>query len=207
MPLPDYRGRSIVNLMSSVVQGLGGARSPYPALASLPAAEVAGHRCVLLLVIDGLGYHWLNRESPQGPFVGHLRERLTSVFPSTTATAVTAFLTGDAPQQHGLTGWHMYLRELGAVVAVLPGRPRYGGPPIAEVTGLGAERLFGHVPVFDRVPAQSCIVAPARIAGSDFNRAHAGGARVRAYETVEDFFDLLAGAVEDRRGFRYVYGY
>ena len=29
-------------------------------------------------------------------------------------------MTGLAPQAHGLTGWHMYFREIGAVLAVLP---------------------------------------------------------------------------------------
>ncbi|MGD2084504.1 MAG: alkaline phosphatase family protein, partial [Chromatiales bacterium] len=207
MPVPDYRARSIVNLMSSLIRGLGGPESIYPPLPSLAPAEVADHRCVVLLVLDGLGYRYLLRESPEGPLAGHLRDRLTSVFPSTTATAVTTFLTGDAPQQHGLTGWHMYLRELGSVIAVLPGRPRFGGPPVAQAAGVGAGHLFGHVPVFDRIPVPSCVVAPARIAGSDFNRAHAGVAEVRAYETPNGFFDRLAAAVEDRRGFRYVYGY
>jgi hypothetical protein len=193
--------------MSSVVLGLGGSERIYPPLASLPAGEVAAHRCVVLVVIDGLGYLHLLREAPQGSLAGRLRDRLTSVFPSTTATAVTAFLTAQAPQQHGLTGWHMYLRELGSVIAVLPGRPRYGGPPVAEAAGIGAARLFGHVPVFDRIPARSCVVAPARIAGSDFNRAHTGAAEVHPFDTLEDFFPLLAEAVEDRRRFRYVYGY
>ena len=48
---------------------------------------------------------------------------LTSTSPTcttATATAITTFMTGLAPQQHGLTGWHVYLKELGCVTAVLP---------------------------------------------------------------------------------------
>ena len=212
MPLPDYGARSIVNLMGSVLEGLGGADSPYRPLDSLRPEEIAEHCCIVLMVIDGLIGEFRAGKAPGsvGAFLEEaagLRDRLTTVFPSTTATAVTTFLTGDAPQQHGLTGWHMYLRELGAVMAVLPGRARYGGPPIAETAGLGAERLFGHRPFVDRIREPACIVSPARIAGSDFNRAHAGGAEVRAYESLDGMLDRVAAAAGGDRGFRYVYAY
>ncbi len=56
---------------------------------------------------------------------------MASIFPATTATAVTTFLTGTAPQQHGITGWFMYLRE----PAALPYRPRRMQLSISQLTG------------------------------------------------------------------------
>jgi hypothetical protein len=53
---------------------------------------------------------------------------MTSVFPSTTASAITAFMTGLAPAQHGLTGWHMHLDEIDQTLAILPLTPRDGPP-------------------------------------------------------------------------------
>ena len=41
------------------------------------------------------------------------------MFPPTTAAAVTTLLTATAPQQHAVTGWFLYLRELGTVTAFL----------------------------------------------------------------------------------------
>ena len=38
---------------------------------------------------------------------------MTSVFPATTASAITTFATGLAPQQHAFTGWFMFLKEIG----------------------------------------------------------------------------------------------
>jgi hypothetical protein len=64
--------------------------------------------------------------------------------------AITSFLTGTAPRQHGVTGWHMYLRELGAVLAILPGRPRYGGMSFAQA-GVDVVKLLGHRPLFDQL--------------------------------------------------------
>ena len=132
MPVPDYKGGSIVNLMASLEIGLGGDPPRYPPCRLLDPVRVAARRQVLLLVIDGLGFNYLLGHAGAACLNRHVAGGLTSVFPSTTTTAVTTFLTGDAPQQHGLTGWHMYFQELGAVMAVLPGRPRFGGCALGE---------------------------------------------------------------------------
>ena len=122
---PDYAGRGIVNLMASFAAGLGADPGRYSELRALPASEVASHRQVVLIVIDGLGYDFLREHAEIAPTLNaHLRETMTSVFPATTAAAIGTYLTGVAPIEHGLTGWHMHLRELGAVLAVLPGRAR-----------------------------------------------------------------------------------
>ena len=91
--LPDYHGGSLVNLMSSIATALGGS-SPYPPLAALPPQAMAGARHLVLLVVDGLGFDYLS--SRDGALRSHLRGRLTSVFPSTTASAIPTFLTGLA---------------------------------------------------------------------------------------------------------------
>jgi hypothetical protein len=135
--LPDYGGGSLVNLMSSISTALGGG-SPYPPLAALPPASLAGARHLVLLVVDGLGHDFLSGRD--GALRRHLRGPLTSVFPSTTASAIPTFLTGLAPQQHGLTGWNMYFREIGAVVA----RCRSASAPAAMPCAMRGQlaRLF-----------------------------------------------------------------
>jgi predicted AlkP superfamily pyrophosphatase or phosphodiesterase len=121
LTLPDYHGGSLVNLMSSLTTALGG-NSSYAPLAALPPQALADARHVVLLVADGLGHDFLiGRDSA---LRRHLHSPLTSVFPSTTASAIPTFLTGLAPQQHGLTGWHMYFREIGAIAAPLRKGPR-----------------------------------------------------------------------------------
>lgn len=203
--LPDYAGGSIVNLMASLQTGLGGGAHAYRALRLLPAETVAAHRQVLLWVIDGLGLNYL-RAHPQATCLNsHLRGGMTSVYPPTTASAITTFLTGDAPQQHGLTGWHMYFRELGSVLAVLPGRARYGGVNLGDA-GIDAGALFGHTAFADRIGIEAWSLAPAFIAASDFNRCHQGRAQVLAYTTLDE---LIAQAVallkSDARKFIYAY--
>lgn len=186
--LPDYRGGSLVNLMSSIATALGGS-SAYPPLTLLPPEALAGARHLLLLVIDGLGHDYLlGRE---GALRRHLRGKLTSVFPSTTASAIPTFLTGLAPQQHGLTGWNMYFREIGAIVAPLPFRVRTGRHALREA-GVTPASLFGLAPLFDRLPLPCHVVSPRNIIHSDFNVALSGRAQRHGYESLDEMFAALA---------------
>ena len=204
--LPDYHGGSIVNLMSSLIQGLGGKATPYASLGCLPPEEIRGYRRVVLIVIDGLGDLLLESLAPDSCLASLRRCGLTSVFPSTTTSAVTTFLTGLAPQQHGLTGWFMYFRELGAVMSALPGKPRYGGLPLGKA-GVDVGRFYGHRPVFDLIPADCRVLAPRMIAHSDFNLTHLGKARLAPHDGLEDFFGLLAEGRSTAQRSEFVYAY
>ena len=128
---PDYDGGSIVNLLSSVVHALGGA-SPHPRLKVLDTRSFDGVSRTVCLLLDGVGYNQLGRFIAAGGggrfFSRHPCERITTVFPSTTAAAVTTFSTGATPAEHGVLSWHLHLHDLGLVGAVLPGRTLTGSP-------------------------------------------------------------------------------
>jgi hypothetical protein len=202
---PDYSGGGLVNLMASIIQARGGTSAYLPA-SVLPPADLADAAHLVLLVIDGLGDDWLRRQSPTGLLARHRLGALTTVFPATTAAAITTYLTGDAPAQHGLTGWFVWLRELGAIMTVLPGRTRFGGSGYAAA-GVDVGALFDHRPIFERIATASSVIAPRHIIDSDFNRAHLGGARARGFRHLEGLFRETARAI--RRGpapaYHYVY--
>ncbi len=206
MPLPDYQGGSIVNLMTSLITGLGGETSYYPPLRRLEPSRLQSSKNLILLVIDGLGYDYLTRVGSGSTLHQYLKAGITSVFPSTTTTAITTFLTGVAPQQHGLTGWHTYFKELGCVTTVLPFRPRLGGSPLGE-TGVDAAALFDNVPVFDRIKVRSFVIAPARIINSSYNTVHSGTAERRAYTSLKQFFKTMASTVRECGDRKYIYAY
>ena len=86
--LPDYHGGGIVNLMSSLIQGLGGTATRYKPLACLPPEEIQAYRRVALIVVDGLGDDLLTTLAPNSCLASLRRGHLTSVFPSTTTSAV-----------------------------------------------------------------------------------------------------------------------
>jgi hypothetical protein len=204
---PDYRGGSILNLITTIAGALGAAKGPYPALLDPDFEQLLSRReRVVLIVVDGLGHCHLTRGYPGSSLCRHLRGALTSVFPSTTATAITAFLTGLAPAQHGITGWHMYLPEVGTVGAVLPLRTRAANRPLTAL-GLIPARFFDQPPLFDRLPVRSFVVSPGRIANSEFNRHHSGSAERRGYGSVEQLFDSILSCLRAVGDGRYIYAY
>ncbi len=205
MALPDYRDGSIVNLMSSIIQAADGVAPQYPALTHLDALDLREHRNMLLLVLDGLGYEFLMQRDA-GVLRRHLEGKLTSVFPSTTAAAITTYLTGDAPQQHAVTGWFMYFRELGAVMTVLRGSPRFGGVDFSH-SGIDAQRLFGHIPICNRLSVPTYMVTPRDIADSDFNIAHKGSAEVHSYASLSQMFAATATIIRSRAKRKFIYCY
>jgi predicted AlkP superfamily pyrophosphatase or phosphodiesterase len=203
LTLPDYDGGSLVNLMSSLASALGGS-SPYPPLDAWPPQALAGARHVVLLVVDGLGHDYLLGRD--GALRRHLRGHMTSVFPSTTASAIPTFLTGLAPQQHGLTGWNMYFREIGAVIAPLPFRVRTGRHALREA-GVTPATLFGLTPLFERLPLPCHVVSPKHIIHSDFNVALSGKATRHGYETLDEMAELIAGLLRSEAPRSYVHAY
>ena len=209
MRYPDYQGGSIVNLMQSLIHARGHRRpdaDPYPEARLLPASAIAKARHVVLLVIDGLGDEWLRRHAPDGLLARHRLGALTSVFPPTTASAITTYLTGDAPQQHGMTGWHMWLGELGAVLAVLPGTPRHGGSGYKQA-GIDLRQLYGHRSLFAALQTPSVMVSPRKIARSDYNLAHLGPASLQPFEGFDGLCRAVAKALKRAREPTTVYAY
>lgn len=205
MRLPDYDGNSIVNLMASLQVGCGGGSHAYPFLNQLPQDRVRQYRRILLWVIDGLGYHYLRAHPEAGHLNAALQDRMTTVYPPTTASAITTFLTGEAPQQHGLTGWFIYFRELGSVISVLPGRSRYGGPGY-RACGIDAGALLEHTPFADRLTIDTYNILPDDIAGSDFSLAHQGRANLKRYRNLMEMLSRTVDVLRSR-GDKYVYLY
>lgn len=210
MELPDYHGGSIVNLVRSIERALDArpcdAALAYPELNALPAEALSGARNIVLLVIDGLGHDYLTAAGSGGALHRHLRARLSSVFPSTTATAVSSFLTGVGPQQHALTGWHMWLRELGCLAATLRFRPRHGGEPLSK-DGIAPRSVFTAEPMFDRLAAASYVVSPGNIIDSDYNVAHCGLAQRRPYKELPELFSAVAEIVRSGRERQFIHAY
>jgi len=208
---PRYADGSLVNLMASIGTALGyvSGRDPgHAPLALLPPESLRDARNIVLLVLDGLGDRYLLRRASTTRLAASRIGSLTSVFPSTTATAITTFLTGASPREHGLTGWHLWLDEIARVVSILPCRTRGEGRPLREA-GVNPLRLFREPePIFSRLEATSACVAPRWIIDSDYNLAHSGTALRFPWQTREHLFERIVEAVHaPAPGRRFIYAY
>lgn len=132
---PDYAGRSLANVPATIAELL---RSPIRGIAP-PLQDVYWQslsqrvRRVVLVLLDALGYLQLGQMLQQEPDCvwGRLARRglllpMTSICPSTTATALATLMTGTEPIVHGLLGYELWLREYGVLAEMLAIKPVFG---------------------------------------------------------------------------------
>jgi hypothetical protein len=188
--LPSYDGGCITNVVPALLHPAD--RAP----AWLPAVAHDAER-VVLLVIDGLGWNQLEQRRALVPVLAGLDGGpITTVAPSTTATALTSITTGLPPGQHGVVGYRIAVD--GEVLNVLrwstaTGDARQSIPP----TKLQQQ------PAFDgqRPP----VVTQAEFLTSGFTGAHLDQTRFTGYRTMGT---LVAEVVRlARSGEPFVYAY
>lgn len=206
MFLPDYNGGSIVNLMSSIASRFK-VKMPYAQLKSLTGEELKVSKNIVLLVIDGLGYEYLKNKP--GSFMNqNIRNKITSVFLPTTACAVTTFVTGVPPQQHGLTGWFMNLKEIGIVSTTLLFRPRIGGQSFSE-RGLEMDKIIQEKSFFSKINTNSYAVYPSSIIDSDFTNTTTFKSKKVEYKDNDmgDLVNKILKTVKSSKNEKYIFGY
>ena len=199
---PDYAGGGFANLIASIVEACGGAPRHAP-LSALPAAELAQARNVLLLLIDGLGDNYLRREGAGGALLARRRGAITSVFPSTTASAITTSYTGWTPLEHGLTGWWTLFGAAGCVGSPLPFQRR------GEKTALGVPpaAVYRAGSLFDGLGRRGIVVSYRPIVDSTYNLHHCGRAERRAYDKLEGLVQQTVAAVKMGSDPKFIYAY
>jgi len=102
-----YGEAALADLMPSALAALGLPSEPNPL--QLPSSG-----CIVVLLIDGLGWNLLRRYAEHAPFLAGLAGRpLTAGFPTTTATSLASLGTGRPAGEHGLTGYTSLIGELG----------------------------------------------------------------------------------------------
>ena len=130
---PSYDGRGLVNLPATVLAAFGvRTDEDPPPLSDLDPALLADLRQIVIVLADGLGWWQLERFCELGvtPFLAGIVERAkrrdsaqlleaTTVFPSTTAAAITTMHTARTPQEHGNIAYFVWLDEFRQVTAML----------------------------------------------------------------------------------------
>ena len=129
---PDY-SRCPINIISSIRRYY---RAPivYPSLNKLDKELSKFYKNVVLIVLDGMGTDMMERNLPKSNFLrkNHI-DNLTSVFPSTTAAAMTSYYTGVSPNEHGWLGWSLYFKEFCRTIDVFPNVDSYTKTPVSKL--------------------------------------------------------------------------
>ncbi|UOE45038.1 alkaline phosphatase family protein [Agromyces larvae] len=185
LPVPDDTVPRPAAILPSVSAALAGEANQL----GLPAA-----RSAIIVLVDGLGASNLSaRAGHARHLVGRMSRRdvIRTVFPSTTAAAITSFATGEPPGVHGIVGYRVLEPESDRVVNQLNGWE-------AGLLPDGWQRSttwFEHAGARD---IRTVAVGAARYATSGFTRAVLRGAEYRAAATIADrvdaALDLISGA-------------
>ncbi|MCZ7574147.1 MAG: alkaline phosphatase family protein [Ardenticatenaceae bacterium] len=121
---PNYRGRGFANIPATVGALFGVRVGSLPPLdPDLWQSLADGVERVVLVLLDALGWRRLlgQLQGDSAPFATRWQARggviapITAVCPSTTAAATTTLSTGEAPATHGLAGYTLHLRQMGAL--------------------------------------------------------------------------------------------
>ena len=188
--LPTYDGHCVTAVAPALCAGVE---------AGLVSDAVAAARTVVLLVVDGLGWHQLRRHRALAPALAAASAAtppITTVVPSTTATALTSLATGAAPGEHGLVGYRI-ATSLGLLNAL---RWRAGGRDARAE--LPPDELQ---PVEPFCGQPAAVVTRAEFRHSGFSGAHLRGGTFWGWHDLPGFVAAVRAAVDE--GFRFVFAY
>lgn len=191
LPVEPSRARSLTGVAPQMIAALSGESEWFP-----PATSA------IVFVVDGLGAANLRARSGHARYLaGAMAKADTAktVFPSTTASALTSLLTGTAPGTHGIVGYRARLPGTDAVLNQLRGYDTDGLPlswqraqPITERQSAAGRPCF--------------IVSKAEYAGTGFTEAIMRGAEFHSAADVSERAYLAAELAAQHPGsFIYMY--
>jgi hypothetical protein len=183
---PAYGGPSLERVVPALVR-----REP-PAWMPEPVREA---EAVVLLVLDGLGWSAVESYRSRLPVMGAMTGRsITTVVPSTTASALTSLATGLTPAEHGVMGFRM--RVDNAMLNVLRWQVPYGHrPPDPFVVQRHTAFLGRSVPV----------VTKREFRKTGFTEAHLRGGAFHGWSALSTLVEHCRRLVGN--GERFVYAY
>ncbi len=161
---------------------------------------------IALVLVDGMGMNILESLPSDSFLRRHLREQMQTVFPSTTAVALTSLSTGEWPQDHAVTGWWTHLPALGSAATILSYTARSNNQSLLK-RGISPETAFPVKSLWKRMPRRARVVVPKAIAGSVYSRYFAGGRETVGYESLSNGVDLVVSHIteSEERSFTYLY--
>jgi hypothetical protein len=219
--LPDYKGYGLSSIPAMVSTLLGGP----PLQTSILAPQISEHlgrsyQNVIFILVDALGYDHFLRLMAQG-YANFWQEYLpqaslfplSSVCPSTTATALTTLWTGTEPSTHGYIGYEMWLKEYSMTINSILHSPTsfIGDNGGLQRAGFNPEQFLSISTIgelFTKVGIESHAFLPYTIGNSGLSRMHLEQTKLHGYVAESDLWVNLRDLLSQRCGnprFLYVY--
>ncbi|MHB8466866.1 MAG: alkaline phosphatase family protein [Acidimicrobiales bacterium] len=187
--LPEYTGACIANVVSALRNRDGDPPAWLPPAARAPQ--------VALLVLDGLGWEQLRARADLAPTLTSMTGGpITSVAPTTTATALTSITTGLPPAAHEVVGYRVRVGDT-SVLNVLRWRTAAGDATDIVPGEFQAQPVFGG--------SAPPVVTRAEFEPTGFTHAHLPGVRLHGWR-LGSSIPVIVGELL-RAGEPFVYAY
>ena len=189
--IPDYSGANLTGIIPGCLLGTSGRRPNW-----FPQPLQEAER-IVLLVIDGLGYEQLLRHAHIAPnLMSLVGGSITTIAPSTTASALTSLVTGASPAEHGIVGYRMDMGD--SIMNSL----RWWSDT-RDLRKVHPPATVQPIPPF--VGMTIPVVSRAELEGSAFTEAHLRGSRPCGWRAASSIVAQCANLISSGEKFVYAY--
>ena len=189
--IPDYSGANLTGIIPGCLLGTSGRRPNW-----FPQPLQEAER-IVLLVIDGLGYEQLQRHAHIAPnLMSLVGGSITTIAPSTTASALTSLVTGASPAEHGIVGYRMDMGD--SIMNSL----RWWSDT-RDLRKVHPPATVQPIPPF--VGMTIPVVSRAELEGSAFTEAHLRGSRPCGWRAASSIVAQCANLISSGEKFVYAY--
>jgi Type I phosphodiesterase / nucleotide pyrophosphatase len=196
----QYGRAALADVLPSALAALGVPGEPN-------VLELAPAECVVVLLVDGLGWELLQEHAGDAPFLAGLAGRpLTAGCPTTTAASIASLGTGLPPGEHGIAGYTTRLAGIREPINWLTWRGAFSG---RDLTGdYPPEQVQPAATAFERAERAgvgAAVVGSPALRASGLTRAVLRGARYVPALTAADTAVQAAQTAQARGGLIYCY--
>lgn len=109
--IPNYNNPNIVDLMKTIYSRYG-IKIKTNKNMKLFKTMIPNNNHIIFILSDGTGSNLINKLNDDSILKRNKKDDIITVFPSTTACALTSLVTAEFPEVHGIWGWFNYNRTL-----------------------------------------------------------------------------------------------
>lgn len=170
------------------------------------AERIGRDRPLLFVLVDGLGCIFDDLANPGGLLAGAEGIQLRSVFPSTTAAALTTIATGAWPCQHGVPAWNTHLHRNDLTATILPFVERDSERKLQEF-GIRPSEAFAYPSRMASIESRLRTYHPRAISNSEFTSYQRGSAPTDPYDNLRGAAASVVSRIveQDEPGIHYLY--
>jgi len=202
--LPNYSWKGNVNLMATIRNWCWN-KSEYKELDLLKSEDLNEFQNVILFVVDALWYERIKTYGKWSFLEKNCIWKTTSVFPSTTSTAITSFLTWVTWEEHWVVWRNMWLKEISTIAQILPRRTKIWKFPLQWI--LTPENIFVKPSFFSDISKDTFVITHKSYEISNYNHYHNKNAKVLYYDKLHECFEETYEAVNYNENKKYIYSY